>query len=115
MPKRILLVDDEADIATVFKQGLEKHGVEVETFTNPSQVLDAFKPFYYDIVILDIRMPGINGFELYKELRKQDDKFRVIFVTASELSPKELEAEVPPNSLLNKPITIDKLVKLIEG
>jgi DNA-binding response OmpR family regulator len=112
--RRVFLVDDEADVTKVFKMGLEKKGFEADAFTNPNEAVDAFKPFYYDIVVFDILMPVMNGFELYKELRKQDDKFRIIFVTAGELKPKEPELQVLPSSLLNKPPTLDKLLKGIE-
>jgi DNA-binding response OmpR family regulator len=61
---RVLLVDDDADIVHVFKRGLEIKGFEVEAYDSSKEVLDAFKPDVYDLAILDIRMPGLSGFQL---------------------------------------------------
>lgn len=69
MKNRILAVDDEPDITHVLKIGLEAKGFIVETYNDPLQALSNFKSESYDLLLLDIRMPGLNGFELYKVLQ----------------------------------------------
>lgn len=70
---RILLVDDEKDVLQIFTLGLERNGFEVDAFTNPIEAVQQFRPYRYDAVITDIRMPSLSGFEVYKLIRKQDD------------------------------------------
>ena len=79
---RILVVDDEGDVISVFKMILEMNGFEVDAYDNALSALDNFKPNSYSLVLLDIKMPQMNGFELYKKLRKLDDKVKVCFITA---------------------------------
>jgi CheY-like chemotaxis protein len=69
-PYHILLVDDELDILRVLKRGLEAKGFEVDAFDSPQQAIDFFKSNVYDLAILDIRMPGLNGFALYRQMKK---------------------------------------------
>jgi two-component system, OmpR family, response regulator ChvI len=80
--RRILVVDDEPDNTSVFKIGLEDGEFEVNTFNDPLLALSAFKPHSYDLLILDIKIPTMNGFELYEEMKKIDDKVKVCFLTA---------------------------------
>src|SRR5438132_2177377 len=82
---RILLVDDEPDITTVFTLGLEDCGFKVDVFNDPMQALSCFKSGLYDLALIDYKMPNMNGFELYREIRKIDDKVKVCFVTAFEV------------------------------
>ena len=83
--KNILIIDDEADIAFTFKKGLEDTGLfTVDTFNDPQDVLFNFKPSMYDLLLIDIRMPEMSGYDLYKEIRKIVAKIKVIFLTASE-------------------------------
>ena len=81
---KILLVDDEPDIVQSVKEGLEMRGLSVDAFDDPEKALQAFKPDTYDIAILDIRMPKMNGFRLYRAIEKRDAKVRVRFFTAFE-------------------------------
>lgn len=69
--KRIAVVDDEPDIMNVLKKGLERHGFVVDTFNDPHAAIASFQPKYYDIMIIDIRMPTINGFDLYRQLKRR--------------------------------------------
>jgi two-component system, OmpR family, response regulator ChvI len=80
--KRILLVDDESDVTTVLTFALEDYGFEVESYNNPLVALSNFKPNYYNLAILDIKMPEMNGFELLRKIRKEDENLRICFLTA---------------------------------
>jgi DNA-binding NtrC family response regulator len=114
---RILLVDDEEDILSLFRIGLERNGFEVDAFTSPIEAMQQFKPYRYDVVITDIRMPGLSGFEVYKLIRKQDDRVKIFFMTAFAIYEKAVELAFPglqPNSFIEKPVSIAKLVNLIE-
>jgi DNA-binding response OmpR family regulator len=71
--KRILFVNDDEDTADVIKEGLSIHGYEVEAFVDPNLALQNFKASNYDLLPLDVRMRGLNGFELYNKLRKIDE------------------------------------------
>ena len=80
--KRILIVDDEKDIGRTFKMILENYGFEIDFFTDPAMALETFKPNLYHLIILDIRMAEINGFELYDKLKSRDPKIKTLFITA---------------------------------
>ena len=69
--KRILVVDDEPDLTRLCSLALEYHGFKVDTFNDSEEALSNFKPNYYDLVILDIKMPKMDGFELYEGLKKE--------------------------------------------
>ena len=87
--KRILVVDDEPDLTMLCKLALEYHGFTVDTINDPQKALSNYKPGYYDLVILDIKMPEMDGFQLYNEIKKKDQKAKVCFLTASELYYQE--------------------------
>jgi DNA-binding NtrC family response regulator len=114
-----LVVDDEPDNSRIFKIALEDSGFEVDEFNNSTAALTAFKLGYYDIVIFDIRMPIMNGYELYDKVKKIDDKVKVCFLTAySEHYTEEFKTRFTSSSLSNisfmrKPIMLDDLVKNI--
>ena len=115
--KRILIVDDEPDITLTLRIGLEQYGFEVEVFNGAKEALSAFKTNYYDLLLLDIKMPTMNGFELYKEMEKLDNKVRVCFMTAFEVYLDDFKRLFPKLSLscfANKPISIDTLSKLLD-
>src|SRR5919112_4638897 len=83
-PRRILIVDDEPDLISIFKMVLEMNDFEVDAYNDPLLALSNFKQNASCLVILDIRMPHINGFELYKKTKTVDDKVNVYFITAFE-------------------------------
>jgi DNA-binding response OmpR family regulator len=74
---KILLVDDEPDITAVFTLGLEDHGFKVDTFNDPLQALSDFKTGSYDLALIDYKMSNMNGFDLYLEIMKIDEKVKV--------------------------------------
>jgi two-component system, OmpR family, response regulator ChvI len=112
---RVMLVDDEHDITTIFKMGLENNQFVVTTFNDPVEALSEFRPGLYDLLILDIRMPGMNGFQLYRKIRDVDNKVKVCFLTAFDESRGELRTSFPfleeVKCYLKKPITVRELVK----
>src|SRR5437867_7409210 len=86
--KRIFVVDDEVDITTVFKLGLEEADLQVDVYNDPLSALSDYKPDIYDLLLLDIKMPKMNGFELYKKIKDigddENNKPRICFITAYE-------------------------------
>jgi CheY-like chemotaxis protein len=117
--KRILVVDDEPDNISVFSIGLEDEGFTVDTFTDPQLALSSFKAKTYDLLILDIKMPNMNGFELYEKVNKIDTKLKVCFLTAfGEGYHEEFRRRFPASSFsdvnfIRKPIRINDLVKKV--
>jgi two-component system, OmpR family, response regulator ChvI len=97
--KRILIVDDEPDITLSLGIGLEQYGFEVQVFNDAKEALSNFTANYYDLLLFDINMPKMNGFELYKEIEKLDNKVRVCFMTAFELYLDEFKRLFPKFSL----------------
>ena len=112
--RRILLVDDEVDIISVFKMILEMNGYDVDAYTNPSIALDDFKPSFYGLLLLDIRMPTMSGFELYRKMRKIDEQVKVCFITAFEDYREEFKESFPMldeyKYFIRKPKAIEDLV-----
>ena len=88
--KRILVVDDEYDITFTLQAGLEDGGFDVDAFTDPELALSSFKPGLYDLVLIDIKMPKIDGFVLYELLKTVDPGVKVCFLTASEMYREEI-------------------------
>ncbi len=79
------MVDDEPDIIHVVEIVLEDNGFLVDSYTDPTLALSNFKPGLYDLLLLDIRMPKMNGFELYQKMKEIDSNVKICFLTASEL------------------------------
>lgn len=116
--KRIAIVDDEPDITAVLKKGLEQNGFAVDAFNDPRVALSSFKPQHYDLMIIDIRMPNINGFDLYRELKKKDRSVRVCFLTAFEIYYEEFRKMFPNidvRAFVRKPVGIAALVKQVNA
>jgi DNA-binding response OmpR family regulator len=114
---RILVVDDEPDLTQVSTLALEYHGFKVDSFNDPQEALSKYKPGLYDLVILDIKMPKMDGFELYYEIKKKDNNANVCFLTASELYYEEFRKKeyyaLDRNRFIRKPIENEELVKQI--
>lgn len=118
MLKRILVVDDEPDITTSIKTGLEKKGFEVHAYNEPLKALSDFKPDQYDLLLIDIRMPKMNGFELYREIKKKSSDVKICFFTAFEVYYEEFRKMFPNlevKCFIRKPITINDLVAHINS
>jgi CheY-like chemotaxis protein len=113
--KRILIVDDDPDIAKTFGLVIEDSGLyEVDTFTDPSLALKSFKPNFYDLALLDIRMPNMNGFELSEKIEKIDNKIKLCFISAYDVEDKALRKQFPSlqvKCFLPKPIAVSDLIK----
>lgn len=113
---KILVVDDEPDVAAIIKMGLEKNGFEVDAFNDPVAARNNFKPGVYDLLLIDIRMPSINGFELYRELVNIDNKAKICFITAFEIYYDEFRRVFPKlkvNCFVKKPVRMEVLSELI--
>lgn len=111
--KKILVVDDEPDITSSIKNGLQRKGFEVDTYNDPTDALSNFKPNTYDLLLIDIRMPKMNGFELYREVKKKSSDVRICFFTAFEVYYDEFRKMFPNlevKCFIRKPITISDLV-----
>jgi DNA-binding response OmpR family regulator len=109
---KILLVDDEPDIVYAVQKGLEMRGHSVDAFEDSEKALQAFVPDTYDFAILDVRMPKMNGFQLYREIEKRDAKVRVRFLTAFETYREEFKKAFPEldeRRFIKKPVTISKI------
>ena len=88
--RRVLLIDNEPDITTTLQVGLTEGGdFDVDAFTDPFSALKCFRPNLYDLVLIDIVMPELDGFELYERLKKIDPDVKACFLTASEMYHEE--------------------------
>ena len=114
-PRKILIVDDEPDITSTFDMILEMNGFEVDSYNDPLLALSSFKPNFYGLALLDIRMPKMNGFELYKEIKDIDNKIEACFITAFEDYREEFKESFPEleeaKYFIRKPKAIEDLVK----
>jgi DNA-binding response OmpR family regulator len=116
-PFRILLVDDERDITSVKKRGLASNGFEVDAINDPVEALSNFKSGIYDLLLFNVKMPKMNGFELYKHIYKIDDKMGVYFLSGFESCSEEFKIIFPKLSaicFIRKPISIDELANKIK-
>jgi DNA-binding NtrC family response regulator len=114
--RRVLVVDDESDITFTLKKGLENSGFfEVDVSNDPLEVLSNFKPGYYDFLLIDIRMPKINGYQLYDKIRDIDSKVKSCFITAYEINYQALREQFPTIEMecYAKPLEIDELIRKI--
>jgi DNA-binding response OmpR family regulator len=115
--KKILAVDDEADLTMLCRLALEYYGFQVDTFNNPQEALSNYRPGYYDLIILDIKMPKMDGFQLYDEIKKKDEKAKICFLTASELYYEEFRKReynaIDKNLFLRKPMENEELINQV--
>src|SRR6476646_9956854 len=119
--KRILLVDDDPDVTLTFKAGLDGHyygygkkkRFEVYAYNDPLLVVKEFKPHFYDLLLADIYMPNMNGFELCEKIIELDVNIRVCFMSALEVNIRalrEVYRNVGFGCFIEKPVSIDYLI-----
>lgn len=116
----ILLIDDEADILTLFKRSLEMSGYSTYGFVNPTAAVEHFRqnPKAYQIIITDVRMPGMSGFEVVREIRKMNPDVKIVMTSSFEMSIKEVKTVLPSlriDSLIEKPIELEKLNEIVRN
>jgi DNA-binding response OmpR family regulator len=111
-------VDDEPDITLTLGKGLEQGGYEVDIFNDPLVALSSFRPDIYQLLILDIKMPNMTGFELYRKIRDIDSKAKVCFITAFETYYEKFKQEFFPleeiKGFIRKPVEIEDLIKFVD-
>jgi DNA-binding NtrC family response regulator len=117
--KSILAIDDEYDIVNLIQESLQRHRFKVSMFTEPSVALEHFISHSkdYDIVISDIRMPGINGYEFVRKVKESNPKVKVILMSAFEINDKEFHNLLPDikvDAFLQKPFHIQQLNDIVE-
>jgi DNA-binding response OmpR family regulator len=124
--KRILIIDDEADVTITFKAGIEdinnnndaNKRIEVHTSNDPVVALSEFRPNFYDLLLVDVNMPHMNGFELCEKILAIDINVKVCFMSCVEINREALREIYPSLSLgcfIRKPVTIDYLLKRIRS
>ena len=120
---KILVVDDDHDVAITLKAILEgeeesSKEFELDVFNDPTLALSNFKAGWYDLLLLDILMPKMNGFELYQQLKNIDDKVKVCFITAYEIyyrALRDLFPTIQVDCFIAKPIGKKELVSRIKS
>ena len=125
--KRILIVDDDPDLTLTFKVGLEeyhyyhddKRRFEIYSYNNPLVAVREFKPHFYDLLLTDIYMPYMNGFELCEKILELDVNVRVCFISSAEVNIEALR-EIYPKArsigcFIKKPVTVEYLAKKLEA
>jgi CheY-like chemotaxis protein len=115
---RVLLVDDEPDVVYLVKKSLERNGFVVDAYTDPILALQNFKGGVYSFLLLDIKMPKMNGVEFFRTVEKEDDKVKVCFFSASEYLTSNVKDELynSPDKFLfiSKPISIPEITRQIK-
>jgi two-component system, OmpR family, response regulator ChvI len=114
--KRILIVDDEPDVNLAVRIVLEENNFIVDSFNDPLLALENFKANLYDVLILDIKMPKKDGFEVYKEVMKIDNRVKVCFLTAGDVNYRLLKETFPTldeNQFIRKPIENTELIRQV--
>jgi DNA-binding response OmpR family regulator len=118
LSKVVLVVDDDPDMTSVFSLGLQDEGFEVYTYNDPLEVLSQFRPNFYDLLLIDINMPKMDGIELSRRILELDSNVKICFITAGEANIEVLRELYPTRGIgcfIKKPITIDQLVRRIKA
>ena len=111
----ILVVDDEPDANMTLRTLLEENGFKTDAYTDPLVALQSFRPGKYDLLLLDIKMPKMDGFELYQKMKEIDNNVKVCFVTASELFYEEFREnrDIDEKYFILKPMKNEEMMKRI--
>ncbi len=114
---RILFVDDEPDILKAISRGLTSKGIDVDAYDNPMDALKDFRAKKYDLILLDVKLPQMSGFELYEKIKEIDFEAKIYFLSAFEFleMPNNIVPNLGGKNFLRKPITIKQLVELISS
>lgn len=115
----IMLVDDQPDMLFTYRSFLEGQGFKVHTFTDPTVALKQFAKedtSKYDLVVMDIRMPQLNGLQLYQRLRAINSTVRILFVTALDAADEliSLLPDVASNQVIMKPVSRDRFLNHVD-
>jgi len=116
--KTVLIIDDDPDVTMVFSLGLQDEGFDVYTYNDPLEALSKFKPNFYDLLLVDINMPKMNGIDLSIQILELDTNVKICFITAGEANIEVLRELYPTRSIgcyIKKPVTIDQLVRRIKA
>jgi DNA-binding response OmpR family regulator len=114
---KILLVNDEADINLSVRKILEDQGYEVDSYEDPIVTLENFKPKYYCLVIIDNKMPKMDGFTFYRKIKALDSTVKMCFLTAAEISqkcPENIASLLPASHIIRIPIDNEELLHRIK-
>ncbi|HKU82888.1 MAG TPA: response regulator [Candidatus Nitrosocosmicus sp.] len=118
MGNNIIVIDDDIGTALFFKICLEDEGYQVNIYNDPNSLLEEFEPGIYDLLITDIRMPRINGFELASRIRIMDSKIKICLATAFEEYYESIiktYSDLSFNCIIRKPINKDKFLEIIKN
>ena len=124
--KRILIVDDDPDITITFKKAFEeanrisdkKVSFHVNTYNDPLLALSEYKPGFYDLMLVDINMPKMNGFDFCVKVFEVDLNPKVCFISSALINQEALKEQYPSLSFgcfIEKPITIDSLIRRVKA
>ena len=121
-PKKILVVDNESDITFTLQSVLEDNGFIVDIYTDPVLALRNFQANSYDVILLDIKMPDMDGFELYNKMKEIDSRAKICFLTASEMFYEdlrkarfELDESLGECYFIQKPFATEDLLRRINA
>jgi CheY-like chemotaxis protein len=119
--KRIMIIDDDEDTNLLFKivlEGSDHNRIKVDSHNDPFVAIENFRPSLYDLLLINVSMPNMNGFELYYRLKALDNKVKVCFLTAGEMYYETIRRDVFPdldvNCFIRKPIANKDLIKQIK-
>jgi CheY-like chemotaxis protein len=118
LSKAILIVDDDPDMTSIFSLGLQDEGFEVYAYNDPLDTLSNFRPNFYDLLLVDINMPKMNGINLSRQILELDSNVKICFITAGEANIEVLRELYPTRDIgcfIKKPVTIDQLVRRVKS
>jgi DNA-binding response OmpR family regulator len=118
LSKVILIVDDDPDMTSIFSLGLQDEGFEVYAYNDSLDALSQFRPNFYDLLLVDINMPKMNGIDLSRQLLELDSNVKICFITAGDANVEVLRELYPTRDIgcfIKKPVTIDQLVRRVRS